>query len=168
MARVFRGESTHKVDGKGRVSIPASFRRALEKNDPDWKEGLLPQFVIVYGWVKKKKCLLCFSMAEMERIDRKIASMERFTKLRDAFHRLFHTQSVEATVDDTGRIVLSQRLRELIGITGEAVFAGMGEHFEIWENDAYRADQARLEEAIDEELGEDGDLLALLDTFSRS
>ncbi|MEP4311011.1 MAG: MraZ, partial [Lentilitoribacter sp.] len=30
MARRFRGESDHKVDTKGRVSIPASFRRVIE------------------------------------------------------------------------------------------------------------------------------------------
>ncbi len=165
MARSFRGESTHRVDGKGRVSIPASFRRVLEEGDPDWKEGLPPQLVIVYGWVKKKKCFLCYSIEGMEKIDRKIAAMPRFSKTREAFHRIFHTQSVVAAVDDTGRIVLGQRLRELIGVTSEVVFAGMGDSFEIWENDAYQADQARLMEAIDEEIGEDGDLLALLDTF---
>ncbi|MCK4861351.1 MAG: cell division/cell wall cluster transcriptional repressor MraZ, partial [Rhodobacteraceae bacterium] len=31
MARRFRGKSVHKVDAKGRVSIPASFRRVLEE-----------------------------------------------------------------------------------------------------------------------------------------
>lgn len=168
MARSFRGESTHRVDGKGRVSIPASFRRVLEEGDPDWKEGLPPQLVIVYGRAKKKKCLECFTMKGMEEIDRKIARMPRFSKTRDAFHRVFHTQSLVATVDDTGRIVLSQRLREMIGITGEAVFAGMGESFQIWEEGAYQADQDELMEAIEEEIGEEGDLLALLDAFPES
>ena len=47
--RRFRGEGHHKVDGKGRVSIPASFRRVLESGDPDWTDGLNPNLVIVYG-----------------------------------------------------------------------------------------------------------------------
>ena len=34
MSRRFRGESHHKVDAKGRVSIPASFRRVIEASDP--------------------------------------------------------------------------------------------------------------------------------------
>ena len=37
MGRRFRGESHHKVDAKGRVSIPASFRRVLEAGDPNWQ-----------------------------------------------------------------------------------------------------------------------------------
>ena len=45
----FRGEGIHKVDGKGRVSIPVLFRRVLESGDPDWTEGLNPNAVIVYG-----------------------------------------------------------------------------------------------------------------------
>ncbi|HKK83893.1 MAG TPA: cell division/cell wall cluster transcriptional repressor MraZ, partial [Roseovarius sp.] len=36
VVRRFRGESHHKVDTKGRVSIPASFRRVLESSDPNW------------------------------------------------------------------------------------------------------------------------------------
>ena len=35
MARRFRGESVHKVDAKGHVSIPAPFRRVLEEGDPN-------------------------------------------------------------------------------------------------------------------------------------
>ncbi|MGB5868767.1 MAG: hypothetical protein WBH04_01090, partial [Albidovulum sp.] len=49
VARRFRGSDTYKVDAKGRVSIPAPFRRVIESSDPDWKEGLRPNIVIVYG-----------------------------------------------------------------------------------------------------------------------
>ena len=40
--RRFRGEAENKVDNKGRVSIPAAFRRILEEGDPDWSSGLHP------------------------------------------------------------------------------------------------------------------------------
>ena len=46
MARRFRGEIVQKVDGKGRVSIPAAFRRVLEQGDPEWTEGLRPELVL--------------------------------------------------------------------------------------------------------------------------
>ena len=54
MSRRFRGESIHKVDGKGRVSIPAAFRRVLEENDPDYALGLNPNLIIVYGNINRK------------------------------------------------------------------------------------------------------------------
>ena len=41
-------------------------------------------------------------------------------------------------LDETGRIVLSNRLKEKIGIKGEAIFAGMGEKFQIWEPKNYQ------------------------------
>jgi MraZ protein len=45
----FYGEFTQKIDGKGRVSIPVDFRRALEQGDPDWAPGGRPRVRIVYG-----------------------------------------------------------------------------------------------------------------------
>jgi MraZ protein len=153
LARRFRGESIHRVDAKGRVSIPAPFRRVLEEGDPDWKEGLQPQLVIVYGR-PGKKCLECFTIAAMEEIDEKIARMPQFSAKREALERFINTKSTYASVDETGRIVLSQRLRDMIGVTDEAVFAGMGKRFQIWEQSEYEADQARLEARFAEEAGE--------------
>jgi MraZ protein len=153
LARRFRGESINKVDAKGRVSIPAPFRRVLEEGDPDWKDGLQPQLVIVYGR-PGKKCLECFTMRAMEEIDEKISRMPRFSPRREALERLINTKSAYASVDETGRIVLPGRLREMIGVTDEAVFAGMGDHFQIWEAGALAEDQAALEARFAEEAGE--------------
>jgi len=44
--RRFRGEAENKVDNKGRVSIPAAFRRILEEGDPDWSSGLNPNLLL--------------------------------------------------------------------------------------------------------------------------
>jgi MraZ protein len=139
VARRFRGESTHKVDGKGRVSIPAPFRRVLEEGDPDWTEGLQPQLVIVYGrHSNSKRCLLGFSMAGIARLEEQIAELP-YDEERERIERQLLTKSTYAAVDETGRIVLGQKLRETVGIEGEAVFAGVGERFEIWEPSAYEA-----------------------------
>ena len=48
MARRFRGESVHKVDNKGRVSIPAPFRRILEEGDPEELGRLMGQLAKRY------------------------------------------------------------------------------------------------------------------------
>ncbi len=71
MSRRFRGESHNKVDAKGRVSIPASFRRVLEAGDPTWKSGENPELVIVYG-DHRRSYLECYTMQAIEEVDDKI------------------------------------------------------------------------------------------------
>ena len=72
MGRRFRGESHHKVDAKGRVSIPASFRRVIEAADPNWTDGLNPELVIVYG-DHRRNYLECYTMEAIDEVDAKIA-----------------------------------------------------------------------------------------------
>ena len=143
MARGFRSESVHKVDRKGRVSIPAAFRRVLEEGDPDWTGGQNPNLVLVYGG-PGGKCLEGYSINGIAVIDEKISRLPTFSKNRKALERWLNTQSVYAQLDDTGRIVLSARLREKIGIEAEAVFAGMGAKFQIWAPDSYAADMQEI------------------------
>lgn len=161
MARRFRGESVHKVDAKGRVSIPAPFRRVLEEGDPDWTSGANPNLVIVYGR-PGKACLECFTMRGMEEIDDMVSALPRFSREREALERFLNTRSVYAQVDENGRLVLSARLRELVGVAEEATFAGMGDKFQIWEPAAYEADQERIEDWLAGE-GAESDPFALLD-----
>lgn len=157
----FRGEGRHKVDGKGRVSIPASFRRVLEAGDPDWTEGLNPNFVIVYG-DHRRQYLECYTIAEMEEVEDGISAMPRGSQKRRLLERLFSTQSMTTSVDDTGRIVLPARLREKTGITNEAYFASNVDTFQIWQPQTYEAELASTEDYLDE-LPEDFDPLQLLD-----
>ncbi|MEM9851132.1 MAG: division/cell wall cluster transcriptional repressor MraZ [Pseudomonadota bacterium] len=161
MARAFRGESSHKVDSKGRVSIPAAFRRVLEEGDPDWQPGQQPQVVLVYGG-KNREFLEGYTLAGMADVDAKIAAMPRGTKARRALEHMFSAQSVQLAVDDTGRLVLSQRLRDKVGITGEAIFKASVETFQIWAPDTYETHAAALEDFFDDD-DPDFDPLQLLD-----
>ncbi|MEM8787611.1 MAG: division/cell wall cluster transcriptional repressor MraZ [Pseudomonadota bacterium] len=162
MARRFRGESVHKVDGKGRVSIPAPFRRVLEDGDPDWKPGEKPNLVLVYGR-KGRNCLEGYSVRSMEKVDDMISALPRFAPQREALERMLNSQSVDGQVDENGRLVLKPQLRERFGLFDEALFAGMGEKFQIWEPGAYAEDQARIEEWVEAQ-DEENDPFALLDT----
>ncbi|PLS23501.1 division/cell wall cluster transcriptional repressor MraZ [Neptunicoccus cionae] len=161
MARRFRGESVHKVDAKGRVSIPAAFRRVLEEGDPDWEEGQNPNLVLVYGG-KARNFIEGYTMTSMEEVDDKIAALPRGSKRRRALEHMFSGQSVQMSVDETGRLVLSPKLRSKIGISNEATFVATGDTFQIWEPSAYEEHAAALEDWMDEE-DEDFDPLILLD-----
>nr|WP_254899202.1 division/cell wall cluster transcriptional repressor MraZ [Thalassococcus arenae] len=158
----FRGESRNKVDGKGRVSIPASFRRVLEAGDPDWTEGLNPNLVIVYG-DHRRKYLECYTIHEMEAVEDRISQLPRGSQRRRLLERLFSTQSVTTSVDETGRIVLPAKLRDKIGITTEAYFASNVDTFQIWSPEVYEAEELAQTEDYLDEMPEDFDPLQLLD-----
>ena len=64
--------------------------------------------------------------------------MPRFSRDREILERFINTQSTYMQLDETGRIVLSLKLKEKIGIKDEALFAGMGEKFQIWEPKNYQ------------------------------
>lgn len=161
MARVFRGEFHQKVDGKGRVSIPASFRRVLESQDPDWETGKRPRFVIVYG-DDRRNHLECFSMTAMDDVDARIALMPRGTPERRAMEKLIYTLSLEAEVDEDGRIVLPAKLRDKVGLAGEAYFAGTADTFQIWQPDAYQDHEKAQMGAVLDSLPEGADEFSFL------
>ena len=161
MARRFRGESVHKVDGKGRVSIPAPFRRVLEEGDPDWTDGLSPNMVLVYGG-KSRDYIEGYTMHSMNEVDEQISGLPRGSRSRRALELMFSGQSVQMSVDETGRLVFSPKLRDKIGIKSEAVFVATGDTFQIWEPNAYDTYVEKLEDWIEEEV-EDIDPLTLLD-----
>ncbi|MFP7673619.1 division/cell wall cluster transcriptional repressor MraZ [Marivita sp. S0852] len=158
----FRGESHHKVDGKGRVSIPASFRRVLEAGDPNYTEGLNPELVIVYG-DKRRKYLECYTVEAIEEVDDKIEALPRGSVERRMLQRLFNTQSHATSVDDTGRLVLPAKLREKIGLSSEALFTGAGDTFQIWEPETYESEELAATEEWLDDLPDNVDPLIFLD-----
>ena len=161
MDKRFIGEELFKVDSKGRVSIPASFRRVLASGDPEWSEGKNPRMVIVYG-DDKRTFLECFTVNAIDRIHAKIERMPRASKQRRALQRLYSTHAQVSGVDETGRMVLPAKLRRKIDIDGEAFFAGTGEAFEIWHPATYEAEMD-ADLTADEDFDPDVDAAIYLD-----
>lgn len=155
MARRFRGSEEVKVDAKGRVSIPARFRRVFEQCDPDWQPGDRPQLVIVYG-SRKQNHLRLFTMEAIEEIDRDIAKLKRGSPQRTVLETMMNGQSEEAEIDGDGRLVLPQKLREKIGLDDRAFFMASGDYLKVWKPEIYAEEEDKLEALIpDFEPGED-------------
>ncbi|MCE0503852.1 MULTISPECIES: division/cell wall cluster transcriptional repressor MraZ [unclassified Roseivivax] len=151
------------MDKKGRVSIPASFRRVLEAGDPNWMSGQTPEFVIVYG-DHRRDYLECYTIAAIEEVEEQIEELPRGSQERRILERIFTGLSTTATVDDTGRIVLTQMLREKIGVPAdsEAFFIASGDTFQIWNPTTYdEVEKSRVDEYLDA-LPPDVDPLTLL------
>ena len=166
MARRFRGESHHKVDGKGRVSIPALFRRVIELGDPNYTEGLNPELVIVYG-DHRRNYLECYTIQAINELDLKIDALPRGSMERRMLQRLFHGQSFPTMVDDTGRLVLPLKLRKKINLETEAFFIAAGDTFQIWKTETYEAEELSKTEAWLDQLPENFDPLVYLDSVAK-
>ena len=162
VGRRFRGESHHKVDTKGRVSIPASFRRVSEAADPHWTSGDAPELVIVYG-DHRRNYLECYTMEAIEEVDAKIDALPRGSMERKMLQRLFHGQSFPTAIDETGRLVLPAKLRQKIGLDKEAFFIAAGDTFQIWQPETYEAEEQSKTEAWLDDLPDDFDPLVFLD-----
>lgn len=168
MSDVFRGEANHKVDSKARVLIPVAFRRILEAGDPQWTSGGRPKFVIVYGDARRKYAE-CYTISEMKALEARILARPLGDPARKLLARNIITLSLVAEIDDDGRIVLPQKVREKIDFTAddlrdgsEVTFAGEGSTFYLWKRATY--DAVVLKKDADDlaSLPDDVDLLSLL------
>ncbi len=161
MAGMFIGEYTFKVDGKGRMSIPALFRRELEEGDLEAAVSKRPRLVVVYG-ADTQKMLQVHSYSGFQKLAAAINARPYSDPARAVLQRLVLNKAHPTEIDTDGRLVLPAALRERFGLDAEAYFAGMGETFEIWNPATFAAaDKARLEKLV-ADMGEDFDPLSLL------
>lgn len=135
MIRRFTGTSTNKVDAKGRVSVPAPYRRVLEALDPEWSEGGQPSVYVFWGDPRATH-LTAYSAAAMLEIWKQIDLLPRGSEDRRRLNDLFYNKTFHTTVDDSGRLTLPKDMRDKVGITDSAEFNAMGDTFEISASDA--------------------------------
>lgn len=132
----------NKVDGKGRVSVPASFRNAASAAGFDG--------IVLFS----SPTLPCVEGADL-------AFLEQFSDhLYDEYGAFADEDLLEAGVailstarelsfDPNGRVVLPQDVKEATGISDKAVFVGMGKKFQLWSADVYAEHRAaRLKSGV--------------------
>ena len=159
----FRGEFSQKVDGKGRMSIPADFRRVLEAGDPDYPEKRpTARMVVLYG-PHLKNCLHAYTIDDMAEIEAGIRALPRGSAKRKQAGRMILGKSWETEVDRDGRIVLPKDRRAQINLDDEAVMSAMGDFFEIWNAATYGEIEAPETEDYLSDMPDDFDPLSLID-----
>ena len=132
---LFVAHISNRVDAKGRVSIPASFRAVLTR---DGFEGLFVTPSL------DADALDCGGNALLREIAELIERQPPYSPERDLFSTALYGRSETLKVDGEGRMVLSPTIRDHAHITDEVTFVGQGLKFQIWEPGRFRA---HLEEA---------------------
>ncbi|MEK7520403.1 MAG: division/cell wall cluster transcriptional repressor MraZ [Patescibacteria group bacterium] len=140
---MFIGEYKHSIDEKGRIAIPAKFRKALEKGA-----------VVTRGL---DNCLFVYPAKEWQEQAARIASLQIYKSDHRAFNRHMLSGAMELEVDKQGRAVIPDYLRKFAGITKKVVVAGLYNRIEVWNEDAWEKYKQATEtesNAIAERMGE--------------
>lgn len=114
---------TNKIDAKGRVSVPSSFRTVLAK---DGFEGLY-----VYPSLDDD-ALDAGGQKLVKKIQSLLEDLAPYSDERDQLAMALFGASEILSIDQDGRIVLPERLRTAAGITDQVAFVGLGDKFQLW------------------------------------
>lgn len=136
--KFFSSSATNKVDAKGRVSIPAPFRKVLGMEESPLL-FLMPE-------VRGKPAIEGFGQSHFEKLADSLEKMNPLSAEYDALADATVSQTVQLPLDSTGRIVLPEEMRALTGITDEAMFVGRVRTFQIWNPATYNALKAEMRE----------------------
>jgi MraZ protein len=117
------GTHSYQLDPKGRVSLPARFREAFA--DGAWLT------------IGQDGCLFAFPRVEWERRSDEVAASPLSDAAGRAYARLFFGSSDEAKLDGQGRLTISQRLRDVVGIGKDVVVLGVRDRMEVWDKEAF-------------------------------
>ncbi len=120
---MFRGQFTHSVDDKGRVSLPSRFRDVLAA-DGDSRFVLTPD--------PGSPCLHLYPYRAWEDYERKVSELPTHDQRIVRFRRLYVSVAQEGELDKVGRVRLPPEFRDRIRVEKDVVFAGMGKIIEIW------------------------------------
>jgi MraZ protein len=133
---LFFSTFVNKVDRKGRVSVPATFRAAVADQS---FSGIIvfPSF--------KYEALDASGIKRMEEMSSRMNTLEEFSEDHENLGMLF-ASSQALPFDTEGRIVLPENLAGHAHITESAAFVGLGKNFQIWEPTRFAEHQAMLRE----------------------
>ncbi len=125
---MFRGNHPTRVDDKGRLKVPAEFKRVLEE-----KYGAQFYITSLDGKIAK-----IYPFEEWEQIEQKLATVSDFNPSKKKYldRTNYYGQVVE--MDGQGRLLMPSLLRDSAELKGEVAVVGNLKYLEVRNIEAYR------------------------------
>jgi MraZ protein len=139
---LFLSTFVNKIDRKGRISIPSSFRTALETT-PSF------QGVILFRSYTLPAIEGC-AINRMQLISDSIDRLELFSEGQEDLASTIFADSHQLAWDSEGRIMLPKTIQEYAEIRESATFVGRGATFQIWNPEKFEAYQHQARARIKE------------------
>jgi MraZ protein len=137
---MYYGRYYHKVESKGRVSLPVKFREKLG-------DGA----ILTRGL---DGCLTIYDEKLWQKKLEEAGLLAQTKKSHREYVRFLTNDAQEVEIDQLGRIKIADELKNLAGIEKNVVFVGSLDHIEIWDQEKYHtyidAVSNRIEETVEE------------------
>ncbi len=131
---MFIGEFNYKIDAKKRLAVPAKFR-----------DDLGGKVVVTRGL---DGCLFLYTLEEWEKLAEKISSLPLSQSDARSFARVMLAGAMELELDNSGRILLPDYLKEYADLEKEVIFAGVYNRMEIWDKDKWEGYKNEAENEV--------------------
>lgn len=138
----FMGTHHNRLDAKGRVSIPASFRATLREAMPELASAAPAAAAVILRPSHKHRCVEGWKPADFHNLAPAVQSLGLFGEDQDDLAFALYADAAELAPDKEGRVVLPDSLAAHAGLGEAVVFVGLGNHFQIWEPVALAARRA--------------------------
>ena len=126
------GEYEHTIDDKNRLTLPSKFRQAFA-------EGV----VVTRGM---DGCLFAYTRVDWDRlVQSRLATLDPLSQEGRRMQRFFFSGAAETELDKQGRVGLPAALLQHAKLDRDVVVAGVHDHLEIWDRDAWRRELAEVE-----------------------
>ena len=126
------GTHEHTIDDKNRLTLPAKFRDSFA-------EGA----VVTRG---NDGCLQVFRSEDWARyVESRLATLDPLSKETRRIERFLFSAASESEPDKQGRVMIPARLLKHAKLGRDVVVAGVFDHLEIWDREAWRLELAEVE-----------------------
>src|SRR3989344_3885645 len=133
---MFIGEFQHTIDTKGRVALPAKFRRNVSGGA-----------IITRGL---DHCLFIFTKKDWQNLAEKLISLPLAQANSRAFVRLMLSGASDVGLDSQGWILIPDYLRGYASLKKSAKVIGVYNRMEIWDETTWQRYKAKTEGSSDE------------------
>ena len=131
---MFIGEYTYKMDQRKRLAIPVKFREILGK-----------KAVITQGL---DSCLFLYPLREWKILAEKLSRLPLSQADARGFARIMLAGAMNVSLDNLGRILIPDYLKEYAGLSKNVVMAGLFNRVEIWDEKKWKTYKTKTEKEV--------------------
>ena len=132
------------MDAKGRVPVPANYRKVL---------GAAGQDFVVLTLGPSDRCLRGYTNEGFMQVVQRLELVED-DALRVNLKRKLMSNLAELSFDVQGRVLVPAHLRQKANLVSECSFVGGGDYFEVWNKQDWEAEESLVKDRLDEHAGD--------------